>query len=119
MKKVFFIIGILLVSLNVFAQSKLNENDLIGYWQPIEESTQLFFWKDTKGVLQVQDISGTSGDPLDVMSFEIYKDSVFIKTIFVETDWIVESTVTLLDKKTLKRVVSGKIPGIIIYKKIK
>jgi hypothetical protein len=119
MKKVFFIIGILLISLNVFAQSKINTSDLIGYWQPSEESTQLFFWKDTKGVLQVQDISGTSGDPLDVMSFEIYKDSVFVKTIFVKNNWIVESTITLLDKTTLKRVVSGKIPGIIIYKKIK
>ena len=50
---------------------------------------------------------------------KVSKDSIFAKTVFTQNNWVVESTITLVDKTTLKRVVSGKIPGIIIYKKIK
>ena len=66
MKKVFLIIAIALFSLNTFAQQKINVDDLIGYWKPNEESSQLFFWKDTKGELQVQEICGSSGEPIDL-----------------------------------------------------
>jgi hypothetical protein len=58
MKKVFFITLAALFSLNLFSQGlnfkqKINTDDLIGYWRPNEESSQLFFWKDINGKLQV------------------------------------------------------------------
>ena len=119
MKKSIFILAGLLFSFSVLGQVKTNTNDLIGYWRPSEESTQLFFWKDSTGKLQMQDISGSDGEPLDLVSMKVSKDSIFAKTVFTQNNWVVESTITLVDKTTLKRVVSGKIPGIIIYKKIK
>ena len=43
-------------STSAFCQSKINTDDLIGYWKPDSASTQLFFWKDVNGELQVQEI---------------------------------------------------------------
>ena len=124
MKKVFLIIVVALFSLNAFSQGlvlkeKINTNDLIGYWKSEEESTQLFFWKDSLGILQTQEISATSGEPLDLIILRVNKHSIFIKTIFTPNDWTTENVFTFVDKKTLKCVVSGKMPATLIYTKVK
>jgi len=124
MKKVFLIIAITLFSLNSFSQGlilekKINTNNLIGYWEPDQESAQLFFWKDTDGRLQVQEISGTSGEPIDIITLKIEGNSVFIKTIFIPNKWIVSSVYTFIDKQTLKCEVTGDAEATIIYKKKK
>ena len=124
MKKVFLIIAITLFSLNSFSQGlilekKINTNNLIGYWEPDQESAQLFFWKDTDGRLQVQEISGTSGEPIDIITLKIEGNSVFIKTIFIPNKWIVSSVYTFIDKQTLKCEVTGDAETTIIYKKKK
>jgi hypothetical protein len=124
MKKVFLIIVVALFSLNAFSQGlvlkeKINTNDLIGYWKSEEESTQLFFWKDSLGILQTQEISATSGEPLDLITLRINEDSIFIKTIFTPNDWITENIFTFVDKITLKCVVDGKIKTTLIYTKVK
>ncbi len=119
MKKVFLIIAITLLSLNSFAQKKINANDLIGYWEPNEQSTLLFFWKDVNGKLQVQEISGTSGKPLDVIEFKIANNYIIIKEIFLQNNWVTENIYTLIDKKTLKCSVKGDSQGVLIYTKIK
>jgi hypothetical protein len=124
MKKVFLIIVVALFSLNAFSQGlilkeKINTNDLIGYWQPDEESTQLFFWKDANGKLQVQEISGTSGEPLDILDLKVNENSVYIKTIFVQTDWTTESVYTFTNKQTLKCIISGDAQTTITYTKVK
>jgi hypothetical protein len=124
MKKVFFVIAITLFSLNVFSQGlnfrpKINTNDLIGYWKPTEESTQLFFWKDTIGNLQMQEISQTSGDELDLITLRVEKDKVFTVTTFAPKNYTVESTYYFLDDNTLACVVKGEESAVLIYKRVK
>jgi hypothetical protein len=119
MKKVFLIIAITLFSLNSFAQQKINVDDLVGYWKPDQESAELFFWKDINNKLQTQEISSTSGLPIDLIELEVKDTYVFIKTIFVPNNWVTENTYTFIDKTTLKCIVTGSGQGTIIYKKVK
>jgi hypothetical protein len=119
MKKVFFIATSLFFSLSVLSQEKLNTDDLIGYWQPSEESTQLFFWKDVNGFLQVQEISGTSGRPIHINSLSVRRDSVIVEETFLYNNWKTKNVYTLVDNKTLSCVVTGDSNCTLIYNKIK
>lgn len=119
MKNLIFIIAIGLFNFNVFSQEKINTDDLIGYWMPNEESTQLFFWKDVDGVLQVQEISGTSGDPLITRDLRINVESVMVKTTFPATNWTTTNYFTLINKGLLKCVVTGDANTILYYTKMK
>jgi len=124
MKNFLFIVLISLFSLNVFSQGlnfkqKINVDDLIGYWQSEEESTQLFFWKDVNGKVQIQDICGSTGEPLTLIEFKINENSLYVKEVFVENNWITESIFTFIDKKTLKRIITGSGNGTVIYTKTK
>ena len=112
------LLGALLL-LSTLSFGQINTNDLIGYWEPNEESSQLFFWKDVDGRLQVQEISGTSGDPLDTISLRVNDNSVFIRAIFMPLNWVTECTYTFIDAKTLKCIVTGDGQGTIIYTKKK
>ena len=119
MKKVFFIATSLFFSLSVLSQEKLNIDDLIGYWSPSEKATQLFFWKDNSNILQVQEISSNSGKPIELIDFVIHENSIYIKTIFVQNNWITENTFTFIDKTTMKCTITGNGNGVIYYKKNK
>ncbi len=120
MKKTIFIISLLVISLNVVAQEKINTKDLIGYWVPNQNTSQMFFWKDANDVLQVQEIDSKTIDAFDTESFKVYDDHVSIKTIFKETNWAAESTYTFIDKKTMRCVtINENGASIIIYTKIK
>jgi len=119
MKKVFLIIVVTLFSFNAFSQKEINTDDLIGYWMPDEESTQLFFWKDVNGTLQTQEISGTNGEPLVLRDFRINKESIMIKTLFVQTNWTTINYFTFEDKDTLKCVTTGSGNGTIYYRRAK
>jgi hypothetical protein len=59
------------VSIPTFCQEKINTNDLIGYWKPNEESSQVFFWKDINGKLQLQETCGSTGELIDIISLRI------------------------------------------------
>jgi len=119
MKKLILIVTFLMFNSTIFSQQKINVNDLIGYWQPDEESTQLFFWKDVNNKLQVQEISGTSGLPLRIITLKVRYNSIFIKQIFLRNNWVTENVYTFIDKKTLRCVVSGDSAGVLIYTKTK
>ena len=119
MKKVFLVIAIALFSLNTFAQQKINVDDLIGYWKPDQESAELFFWKDTTGKLQTQEISSTSGRQIDLITLKINDTSIFIRTIFIPNNWVTENTYTFVNDTTLRCVVTGDGEGVIVYKKVK
>lgn len=119
MKKVFFIVTSLFFSLSVLSQEKLNTDDLIGYWSPSEKATQLFFWKDNEGILQVQEISSNSGKPIELIDFVIYENSICIKTIFLPNNWTTENTFTFIDKMNIKCIITGDGNGVIYYKKTK
>jgi len=119
MKKVFLIIAITLFSLNIFSQEKINIDDLVGYWEPSEESSQLFFWKDREGKLQVQEICGSSGKPIDLIRLKINEYSVVINTIFKPTNWVIESEYFLTEPNTLLCRISGDTNITIYYTRIK
>jgi hypothetical protein len=114
-----FLVLTLVFSSCVFGQTKIKTNDLIGYWKPDIESTQLFFWKDVKGNLQMQEISGTSGQPLDIVTLKIEDNYICVKTMFEYTDYTVDSTFMLKDENTLICIISDDENTAIIYKKIK
>jgi len=117
MKKVFLIIAITLFSLSAFSQEKINTNDLIGYWEPDQESAHLFFWKSNDQILHAKEISGTSGLSIDIITLKVNHSSIFIKTIFVPNKWVVECTYTFIDNNTLKCELTGDAIATIIYKK--
>lgn len=119
MKKVFLVIAIALFSLNIFSQQKINPNDLIGYWRPSEETTQLFFWKDLSGDLQMQEICGSTGEPLDLLTLRVEETYIFASTVFKVNSWLTNCTYTLINKSTLKCVITGSGQGTVYYTKIK
>jgi len=108
MKKVLLGIAILSIVLITIAVNrtpqKITPNKLIGYWSPDVESSRLFFWKDVKGNLQIQETSCTSGDPIDVIGFKITEDKLFIKTIFKPLKWEVLSEFEMINDSTLNCV---------------
>ena len=119
MKKVFFIIVVALLSLNINAQVKFTTEDLIGYWEPNESSANLVIWQDVKGNLQLVQFSTTSGKPLRLISMQLKDDILIVKSIFDEKDWATECSYTFIDNKTLQCSVKGPINTTIIYTKIK
>jgi hypothetical protein len=119
MKNVFLTFVILIFSLSVFSQTRINTNNLIGYWKPDEELSELFFWKNVDGKLQVQEISSTSGSPIDLITLQINNNSIFIKTIFIPNNWVTENVYTFIDANTLKRITTGDGQGTTIYRKVK
>ena len=119
MKKVFLIIAVALFSLNTFAQQKINVDDLVGYWKPNEESSQLFFWKDCDGKLQVQEICESTGEPIDLIRLKISENVLVIDTIFRPNEWVVRSEYTLTETNELVCSIRGDANAKIYYTKIK
>ena len=104
----------------VLCQNSINTNNLIGYWRCLdEEETELFFWKDVNGKLQAQQISSLSGQPLDVITVRIDKNSTFLRTFFMPQSYAAEAVFTFIDKKKLKCVVRGEEEGVVVYTKVK
>ena len=119
MKKVFLIIVFALLSFNIFAQSKVNINNLIGYWEPNRHATRMVFWKDIKNHLQVIEFSTVDGGPLRLLSMKIANNILVIKSICDEKNWITECDYTFIDNNTLECNVKGPINGTIIYTRVK
>ena len=118
MKNLFLVLVCLFgASTTAYSQEKIITDDLIGYWMPDEESTQLFFWKDVNGELQMQEISGTNGEPIDLLVLRINSNSVYAKTNYSKSNWVTENTFTFIDKETLQCVTTGAGTGTIIYRK--
>jgi hypothetical protein len=111
-----FVFGI---QTTVFCQA-INADNLIGYWRCLdEEATELFFWKDIDCKLQVQEVSSTSGQPLDLVTFRIDEDCIFMRTFFTPTNYASECVFTFIDKKTLKCELIGEVDSPLIYTKVK
>ena len=113
------IVLVLAIQTASFGQNKINTDDLIGYWKPDIESAQVFFWKDINGKLQLQEISGSSGEPIDIISLRIKDDSIIARTIFIPNHWVTESNFSFVDKNTLVCKITGDGEGTITYTKIK
>jgi hypothetical protein len=107
------------VSTSAFCQEKINTDDLIGYWKPNEKSSQVFFWKDINGKLQLQEICGSTGEPIDLISLKIKKDNIIARTIFIPNHWVTETRYTFKDKNTLECQITGDAETTITYIRIK
>ncbi len=120
MKNLFFVIALVLaIQTTVFSQNKINTDDLIGYWKPNEESSQVFFWKDINGKLQLQEICGSTGEPIDLISLKIKDDTIITRSIFIANHWVTEGRFTFKDKNTLVCKITGDGEATITYTKIK
>jgi len=119
MKKAIFIIVVVLFSLNIFAQSKISSNNLVGYWEPNRHSSNMVFWLDTNNRLQMAEFDTIDGALLRLISMKVVNNELIVKTICDEKNWEVESTYTFLDKNTLQCTVKGPINGVVIYTKVK
>lgn len=110
MKKIVLIVVVaiatVVVIFNLTNTKKINTGNLIGYWKPNEESSQLFFWKDSNGKIQVQEINGTDGEPIDAVDFKIYDNYFLIKTIFKPNNWIANSKYTFINDTILSCIVN-------------
>ena len=104
----------------VFCQNCINTDDLIGYWRCLDvEATELFFWKDVDGKLKVQEVSSTSGQPLDIITFRMDEDAILMRTFFEPTSFASECMYTSIDNKTLKCELIGEVEPPLIYTKVK
>lgn len=121
MKKVILVFAFVLgIQTTVFCQNCINADDLIGYWRCLDvEATELFFWKDVHGKLKVQEVSSTSGQPLDIITFRMDEDTIFMRTFFEPTNFASECTYTSIDNKTLKCELIGEVEPPLIYTKVK
>ena len=120
MKNLFFVIAFVFgIQTTIYSQNKINTDDLIGYWQPDEESTQLFFWKDCDGKLQIQEICGSTGEPINLISLEIIDETIIVKTIFIPNNWVTESKYTFKDQNTLVCEITGPVNTKVTYTKTK
>jgi hypothetical protein len=119
MKKVFLITVFALLSFNIFAQSKVDINSLIGYWEPNRHSTRIVFWKDIKNRLQVIEFDTVDGVPLRLLSMKIVNSTLVIKTICDEKNWTTECSYTFIDDNTLECIVKGPINTTVVYTRVK
>jgi len=119
MKKVILIIVFLAFGLSASAQEKINIDNLIGYWKPSEESSQLFFWKDINGQLQVQEICETTGQPVDLIRLKINENNLIMDTIFKPNEWVIRSVFIFTSATELTRSITGDAEATIYYTKIK
>lgn len=119
MKKAIFIICILLLSASIFAQTKMDLNSLIGYWEPDQHSTQMVIWKDVDGKFQMVEFSTNSGDALTLLSMKIVDSSLVVKTVFEPKNFFAESVFTLVDKDTLVCKIKNNPEVTITYTKVK
>jgi hypothetical protein len=97
----------------------LSIDSLIGYWEPNKHATQLVLWKDIKGQLQVVEFSTIDGMPLRLLYIKIINNTLVIKSIFDEKNWVTECNYTLINDNILECAVKGPINDIVIYTKIK
>ena len=120
MKNIFIVLVFVLgISTITFGQQSINTDELIGYLRPDQTAGQLFFWKDVNGELQVQEISGTIGEPFILRDFRINEESIYVKITLPNANYTTKNYFTLIDNKTLKCEVTGDWTGTLIYSKIK
>jgi hypothetical protein len=125
MKKLLFVIAIVLFSLNLFSQGlnfkqKINTTNLMGYWKADKCLNGLFFWKDYKGNLHMaKTISGNVSD-LELIKFKINRTNIISETISENNNCKVKSIYKLINNNTIQCITNdGNNDLIIIYTKSK
>ena len=113
-----FIITALALSLFSNAQ-KMSKEFLKGEWTSNGEATEvLFSFTDKKG-FNIQSVSSTSKRPLEVISYQITRNAIYVKTYFEPNDFESITKFTIVDNNTMMADIVSEYPGQVIYKRVK
>lgn len=113
-----FIITALALSLFSNAQ-KMSKKFLEGEWTSNGEATEVLFSFTDKKEFNIQEVSSTSGRPLDVMSYQITKSAIYVKAYFEPNDFESITKFTIVDNNTMVADIVSEHPGQVIYKRVK
>lgn len=113
-----FIITALALSLFSNAQ-KMSKEFLKGEWTSNGEATEIIFSIVNKKELFIEEVSSTSGIPLDVISYELTKKNIYVKSLFKPNNWESITKFTILDQNTMIAFVLSDAPGYVLYERKK
>jgi hypothetical protein len=113
-----FIITALALSLFSNAQ-KMSKEFLKGEWTSNGEATEVLFSFTDKKEFNIQEISSTSGRPLDVMSYQITKGCLYVKTYFEPNNFEAITKFIIIDNDTMAADIVSEHSGQVIYKRVK
>ena len=113
-----FIITALALSLFSNAQ-KMSKAFLKGEWTSSGEATEMLFSFTDKKEFLIQSISSTSGRPLDVISYQITKNTLYVKTYFEPNDFESITKFVIMNKDTMVAYIISDHPGQVIYRRVK
>lgn len=113
-----FIITALALSLFSNAQ-KMSKEFLKGEWTSNGEATEVLFSFTDKKEFIIQEVSSTSRIPLEVISYQITKGSIYIKTYFEQNNFEAITKFVILDDNTMVASIVSEFPGQVIYKRLK
>jgi hypothetical protein len=113
-----FIITALALSLFSNAQ-KMSKEFLKGEWTSNEQATEILFSFTDKKEFIIQAVSSTSGIPLDVISYQIVDNNIYIKTVFKKNNFESISKFVIVNEDTMVADIVSNHPGQVIYKRVK
>lgn len=113
-----FIITALALSLFSNAQ-KMSKEFLKGEWTSNGEATEVLFSFTDKKEFLIQEVSSTTGRPLDVISYQITKNTLYVRAYFEPNDFESITKFVILDENTMAANIISESPGQVIYKRVK
>jgi hypothetical protein len=113
-----FIITALALSLFSNAQ-KMSKEFLKGEWTSNEMATEMLFSFTDKNEFKIQSVSSTSGIPLEVISYQIVDNNIYIKTVFKKNNFESISRFIIINEDTMVADIVSNHPGQVIYKRVK
>lgn len=115
MKKVFFIIGILLISLNVKSQ-KINKDFLIGKWISVDSEVE--FTVCDKKEFKITSFSYLTNNDFKILGYQFNKGYFYLRTLHEQNNVEAIGKFFLIDENTMLVDYVGDIPGQTIYKRL-
>jgi hypothetical protein len=113
-----FIITALALSLFSNAQ-KMSKEFLEGEWTSSGQATEVLFSFTDKKEFIIEEISSTSGRPLDVISYQLTKNTLYVKAYFKPNNFESITKFVILDEDTMAAHIVSDYPGHVIYKRVK
>jgi predicted HTH domain antitoxin len=110
------IIATLAFSLFSNAQ-KMSKEFLEGEWTSNGEATEIIFSIVNKKDLSIEEVSSTSGIPLKVISYELTKKNIYIRSLFEPNDWESITKFIILDENTMAAYIASDAPGYVLYER--
>jgi hypothetical protein len=115
MKKVIFIIAIVLLSFKVSAQ-KMSKEFLVGKWE--SENVEIQFSIKDKHYLNITSFSYLTGNDFKILGYELNKKNLYLKMLHEENNWESLAKFIIIDDNTMVADYVADVSGQIIYKRI-